>query len=266
MNSKTQIIVMGAMGRMGQMILQASKNYPELEIIGAVEIVGSPYIGKKTGIIGIDVDVSENLMDVIIKGSVIIDFTAPAATLVNLENAGAAGAGMVIGTTGFEEKDKTLIRKAASSIPVLLSPNMSMGVNICFKISELVAKSLKNRFDVEIIEAHHHLKKDAPSGTALGLAEAVAQGTKVNLQDVAIYGREGKKGERPQGEIGIHSVRGGDIVGDHTVLFAGEGERIEIKHMAHSRSTFANGALAAAQFLSAKKTGFFTMADVLGLE
>ena len=263
--STIDIIVLGAMGRMGQMVLKCSTNHQKINVIGAIEAPKTPFIGSTTGVKGINITVTDNAADVIKEGAILIDFTLPAAVLTNLPKAIEGKAKMVIGATGFTDEEKDLIKSAAEKIPIVLSPNMSIGVNLLFKLSELAAKSLGENFDIEIIEAHHKHKHDAPSGTAHGIAEAVARGRSFDLKKVAKHGREGIIGERPQDEIGIHAVRGGDIVGDHTILYAGDGERIELKHMAHSRATFANGSLKAANFLREKETGLYTMFDVLGL-
>jgi 4-hydroxy-tetrahydrodipicolinate reductase len=264
-NSILNIIVLGAMGRMGQMVLSACLRDPKLAVTGAVEAPATPFIGQETGIKGIQVKVTDDLASVAEPGSVIIDFTMPEVTLKAVETAVKSKAKMIIGSTGLSDKEKEKIISASAEVPIVYSPNMSMGVNLLFKLTEMVTASLGEGFDVEIVEAHHCHKKDAPSGTALRLGEAVASGRSVDLKGIARYGREGIIGERKQGEIGIHAVRGGDIVGDHTVLFAGEGERIELRHMAHSRMTFAMGALKAARFLEKKESGFYTMFDVLGI-
>jgi 4-hydroxy-tetrahydrodipicolinate reductase len=274
MSSTTDIVVLGAKGRMGQMVLQACANRIKagaaLRVTGAIEHAGSSALGQKTGIDGIDVAITSDLDAALAPGSVIIDFTSPQASLAALAAAKRKGAAHVLCTTGMNAEQKAEIESAAKSVPVVFSPNMSVGVILGFRVAEMIAKVLGPDFDVEIVEAHHNQKKDAPSGTALGFAEAVARGHQVKLADVANYGREGLTGARPRGEIGIHGVRGGDIVGDHTVLFAGDGERIELKHMAHSRMTFAQGAVKAALFLrpaggTARAPGLYTMFDVLGL-
>jgi 4-hydroxy-tetrahydrodipicolinate reductase len=269
-NDRVGVVVLGAKGRMGQMVLQACARLlrlpnPPLEVIGAVESATSPYLGKPTGVDGIDVTVTDQVEPLLSESSVIIDFSAPKASLAALAAAQRMGAAMVICTTGFSAEDKKIIQDAAKKIPLVMAPNMSIGVTLMFRVAEMVAKVLGPDFDVEIVEAHHNQKKDAPSGTALGFAEAVARGHQVSLSEKANYGREGMTGARPKGEIGIHAVRGGDIVGDHTVLFAGDGERIELKHMAHSRQTFAQGALKAALFLKGKAPGIYNMFDVLGI-
>ncbi len=254
---------------MGQMILEgcvkAQIRQPgSLNVSGAVEAKGSPYVGQKA-FEGLDVKVQDSLESVLKPGAVVIDFTSPESSLAALEIAEKVGAAYVLCTTGFTAEQKQRIGRAALKIPIVWAPNMSIGVTVLFKAAEMVARTLGGDFDVEIIEAHHNQKKDAPSGTALGFAEAVARGLDVSLEDVAVYGRQGIIGPRTKGEIGIHAVRGGDIAGDHTVLFAGEGERIELRHMAHGRQVFAQGAIRAALFLKGKPPGIYTMVDVLGL-
>lgn len=269
------VVVLGAKGRMGQMVLQACAAKlrlpnPPLRVVGAVESSASPHLGQKTGVEGIDAVITADVEPLLSDRAVIIDFSAPKASLAALAAARRKGAGMVICTTGFTPEEKQIIREAAKHVPIVMAPNMSIGVTLMFRVAEMVAKVLGEDFDIEIIEAHHNQKKDAPSGTALGFAEAVARGRGIKLSDKALYGREGMTGARPRGEIGIHALRGGDIVGDHTVLFAGDGERIELKHMAHSRQTFAQGALKAALFLkpaagAARPAGLYDMFDVLGI-
>jgi 4-hydroxy-tetrahydrodipicolinate reductase len=270
MSNPTEIIVLGAKGRMGQMVLSAcAKTLREkpgsLKVIAAVEYKGCPGASGTLTVDGLEVPFTDDLESVVKPGSVLIDFTTLESSLQALEIAERKGAAHVLCTTGFTPEQKARIGAAAQKIPVLFSPNMSIGVNVLFKATEAVARALGPDFDVEIIEAHHNQKKDSPSGTALGFAEAVARGHAVKLEDKAVYGREGMVGARPRGEIGIHAVRGGDIAGDHTVLFAGDGERIEIRHVAHGRQVFAQGALRAALFLQGRKPGLYTMADVLSL-
>ncbi len=266
-----EIIVMGARGRMGQMVLAAcakllrEKSPAPLSVIGAVEAKGAPGVGQKLVVDGLEVKLSDSLESVVRPGCVLIDFTSPESSLAALEVAERSGAAHVLCTTGFTAEQKQRIDAAAKKIPVVMAPNMSIGVTVLFKVAETVAKVLGHDFDVEIIEAHHNQKKDAPSGTALGFAEAVARGLNTSVEESAVYGREGMTGARPKGEIGIHAVRAGDIVGDHTVLFAGDGERVELRHVAHSRQTFAQGAVRAALFLKGKRPGLYTMVDVLGL-
>jgi 4-hydroxy-tetrahydrodipicolinate reductase len=264
------IVVLGARGRMGQMVLQACAQKlrlpaPPLRVAGAVESSSSPFLGQKTGIDGVDVSITADVESLLSPDTVIIDFSAPQASLAALAAARRKKSGMVVCTTGFTPDEKKIIFEAAKEIPLVMAPNMSIGVTLMFRVAEMVAKVLGPDFDVEIVEAHHNQKKDAPSGTALGFAEAVARGHGVDLSEKANYGREGMTGARSRGEIGIHAVRGGDIVGDHTVLYAGDGERIELKHMAHSRQTFAQGAVKAALFLKGKSPGLYNMFDVLGI-
>ncbi|MDH3935390.1 MAG: 4-hydroxy-tetrahydrodipicolinate reductase, partial [Gammaproteobacteria bacterium] len=196
---------------------------------------------------------------------VLIDFTRPEPTLANLEVCRQAGRRVVIGTTGFSEQEKARIKAAAEDIGVVFAPNMSVGVNVCLKLLDVAARVLGDEVDIEVIEAHHRHKVDAPSGTALRMGEVVADALGRNLEDCAVYGREGHSGERDRKTIGFETIRAGDIVGDHTVLFAGTGERIEITHKASSRMTFAYGAVRAASWLTGRKAGLFDMQDVLGL-
>jgi 4-hydroxy-tetrahydrodipicolinate reductase len=196
---------------------------------------------------------------------VLIDFTRPEATLAHLAICRGAGKAMVIGTTGFDEDQKAVIREASKDIPVVFAPNMSVGVNLCFKLLELAARVMGDAADIEIIEAHHRHKVDAPSGTALRMGEVVADALGRNLEDCAVYGREGVTGERERETIGFETIRAGDIVGEHTVMFAAEGERVEITHKASSRMTFAGGAVRAAAWLGDRPRGLFDMQDVLGL-
>ena len=265
----TKIIVAGGAGRMGRRILSLGLKNKKIEIGGAFELPSSSLIGSDVGdLIGagaLNVKLSDAYESICKDGDVLIDFTVPQATLANLEVAVKNNCKIVIGTTGFTADEETKINKAAESIPVVFAPNMSVGMNVLFNVVEQVASILNDDYDIEIVEAHHKFKKDSPSGTALGLAKAAARGRNVTLDDVVVYGREGMCGERPKGEIGVHAVRGGDVVGDHTVSFMTEGERVEIGHRASSRDAFAKGALVAALFLSDKNKGLFSMKDVLGL-
>jgi 4-hydroxy-tetrahydrodipicolinate reductase len=196
---------------------------------------------------------------------VLIDFTRPQGTLVHLELCRQAGVGMVIGTTGFEADGKAIIAEAAKDIPVVFAPNMAVGVNVVFKLLDMAARIMNQGYDIEIVEAHHRMKIDAPSGTALRMGEVVAVALERDLEECAIYGREGVTGERDPSTIGFATVRGGDIVGDHTVMFCGIGERVEITHKASSRMPYALGSLRAARFMAGRKNGLFDMQDVLGL-
>ncbi len=265
-----RIIVTGATGRMGGRIIALLKEYSELQLAGALEKKGSEGIGRDIGaLLGTGetkVLLSDALENIIGNGDVLIDFTAPAATLQNVKLAAENKKAVVIGTTGFSKDDIETIRHLSGKIPIVLAPNMSVGVNLLFKILQDVARVLGDDYDIEIIEAHHRLKKDAPSGTALKMAQVIAEAVKRNLDEVAVYARKGTIGERTKQEIGIQTVRAGDIVGEHTVLFGGLGERIEITHKASSRDTFARGALKAAIWVAEKKAGLYDMQDVLGLK
>jgi len=265
-----RIIVTGATGRMGSRIATLSKDYQGVELAGALERKGHDGIGKDIGqLIGLGetkVVLTDSLESITGAGDVIIEFTSASATLEHLKVAAAAGKAMVIGTTGLSNDDIGKVKDAAKNIPVVLAPNMSVGVNLLLKVLQDVARVLGDDFDIEIIEAHHRLKKDAPSGTALKMAQVIAEAVNRNLDEVAVYARKGITGERTRKEIGIQTVRAGDIVGEHTVLFGGIGERIEITHKASSRDTFAMGALKAALWVAGRAPGFYDMQDVLGLK
>lgn len=262
------IVIVGSGGRMGRALLEALAGAPDMRLAGALERAGSPYLGKDAGeLIGghFGVAVSEAVGAALEPGHVLIDFTRPEATLHHIDACVRAGAGLVIGTTGFDEAGKRAIAEAAERVPVVFAPNMSVGVNLTFKLLDIAARILDEGFDIEIVEAHHRHKVDAPSGTALRMGEVVAEALGRDLRTHAVYGREGVTGERNPSTIGFATVRGGDIVGDHTVMFAGIGERVEISHKASSRMTFALGALRAARFIAERKKGLFDMQDVLGL-
>lgn len=265
------LAVSGATGRMGHTILGLADQDYRFEIVGALETVSSPLQGKplSEAVPGVSpqtkISITDALSKTVSKPQVLIDFTQPEATLSYIKEAQTLGTGLVIGTTGFSDSQKNEIKEAAKKIPIMMASNMSVGMNLLFALVEEAAAKLGDSYDVEVIEAHHHFKKDAPSGSALSLGESVARAWKVNLKDVATHGREGQVGERKRGTIGFHAIRGGDIIGDHTVLYAGPGERLELKHVAHSREAFAQGALKAALFIADKKNGFFDMWDVLGL-
>jgi len=250
-----KISVCGAAGRMGRMIIERVVSDGETELAGAVEAKGSPAVGQRAGnaVITDDCGAAVKISDVV------IDFTSPQATLQHLESCMKEKKGIVIGTTGLSEKDIEKIKDAAKAIPVVFAPNMSVGVNLLFKLVSEIAAAVPN-YDVEIVEAHHNQKKDAPSGTALKIADIISK----ELGLPQVYGRHGITGPRKK-EIGIHAVRAGDIVGEHTVIFAGPGERIELIHRAHSRDNFAVGAVMAAKWLAGKKPGLYSMKDVLGL-
>lgn len=261
-----RIAVTGAAGRMGNAILRLASADKELAIAGAVEQAGHPsagsplvFGGKEAGRITADFEAA-------VKGAdVVIDFTAPEATLEHLAAAEKLGKAVVIGTTGLNDAQLAKVGKASEKIPVLLSPNMSVGVNVMFKAAAELAKLVPG-YDVEIIEMHHNQKKDAPSGTAMKLAQVIASALKRNLSKVGVFGREGITGPRKKEEIAVLAVRGGDIVGDHTVIFAGPGERLELTHRMQSRDTLAAGALVAAKWLAGKKPGLYSMSDALNLK
>lgn len=268
---KIKLIVAGAAGRMGRSILGLALRDPQIQIAGAFERADNPAVGRDVGeLIGIpsiNVPVHPDIRECIGLGSVVIDFTQPEAVLHHVEIAREAKRAMVIGTTGLEKAFLMKLRAFYSArIPIVQSPNMSLGVNLLFHLVSQVADLLGDQYDVEIVEEHHRHKKDAPSGTALELAHLIAK--ERNTADVkpsVIYGRHGLTGERKRGEIAIHAVRGGDIVGNHQVSFISEGERIELIHKASSREAFASGALLAAKFVAKKKIGFYNMQHVLGL-
>jgi 4-hydroxy-tetrahydrodipicolinate reductase len=258
---KMKIVVCGAAGRMGRTILELAKADQDIEIAGAVEFDASPFIGSgNPQIIG-----SSKLEKVLVSADVLIDFTNYESALKNLETARKCKKPTVIGTTGFSGGQKDTIAQNAKHIPILLSPNMSIGVNVLFDLVKLAARKLSD-YDVEILEIHHNKKKDAPSGTALKLAEIVADNTDRNIDSAAVYQRHNLNQARTKEEIGIMSLRAGDSVGEHIVYFAGTGERIELVHRAYSRQTFAAGALKAAKWIIGKKPALYSMRDVLGLE
>lgn len=265
-----RIAVAGAAGRMGGRIIALSKDYKGLELIGAFERKGHKDVGRDAGEVAgigpIGVRIAEDIEAVIPDADVIVDFTQTSSTLLHIRAASARGKAMVIGTTGFSKDEMEEIKKLSSQMPCVLSSNMSLGVNLLFKVLGDVARALGDDYDVEIVEAHHRLKKDAPSGTALRMAEAIAAALGRNLDDEAVYARKGLIGERTRKEIGIQTVRAGDIVGEHTVIFGGLGERVEITHRASSRDTFARGALKAALWLYGRNPGLYDMLDVLGLK
>ncbi len=266
--SLAPVVIAGSSGRMGRALIEAVQQDPDVRLSGALERAGSAWVGKDAGdLVGasLGVAITDNLAAGLQGARVLIDFTRPEATLEYLLHCRKAGVNVVIGTTGFSEAQKQQIAEAAKEIAIVFAPNMSVGVNLTFKLLEIAAKVLSEGYDIEIVEAHHRHKVDAPSGTALRMGEVVAQALGRNLADCAVYGREGVTGERNPSTIGFATVRGGDIVGDHTVMFAGIGERVEITHKASSRATFAQGAVRAARFLADKKTGLYDMQDVLGL-
>jgi len=266
--NQLKIAVAGASGRMGRMLIEAILNADDTALAGALDVAGSPnvgtdaaaFLGKPAGI-QIEAELSKGLAN----ADFLIDFTRPEGTLKHLEYCAAHGIKMIIGTTGFDEAGKAAIAAAAKKTAIVFAPNMSIGVNVTMKLLEMAAKSFSHGYDIEIIEAHHRHKVDAPSGTALRMGEVIADALGRDLKEVAVYAREGVTGERDPSSIGFATIRGGDIVGDHTVLFAGIGERIEITHKSASRVTYAHGSLRAARFLADKTNGLYDMQDVLGL-
>ncbi len=265
----TRIAITGAAGRMGRTLIEACQKTAGIELSGALERPDSTLIGvdagELSGLGNMNVKVSGSLADILDDFDVLIDFTVPSATLENLAMCAENGKHVVIGTTGFSEEERQLISVAGEKVGVVFAPNMSVGVNLCFKLLETAAKVLGDDVDIEVIEAHHRHKIDAPSGTALRMGEVVADALGRDLAECAVYGREGVTGERDRKTIGFETIRAGDIVGDHTVLFAADGERVEITHKASSRMTFAKGAVRAAGWISQRESGQFDMQDVLGL-
>ncbi|MDD0844645.1 4-hydroxy-tetrahydrodipicolinate reductase [Pseudomonas sp. Gutcm_11s] len=264
-----RIAVMGAAGRMGKILIEAVGQAEGAQLTAAVDRPDSSLIGADAGELAalgkIGVTLAGDLSAVLDQFDVLIDFTHPSATLKNLEVCRQAGKAMVIGTTGFSPEEKQLLGEAAKQIPIVFAANYSVGVNLCLKLLDTAARVLGDDVDIEILEAHHRHKVDAPSGTALRMGEVVANALGRDLQKVAVYGREGQTGARERETIGFATVRAGDVVGDHTVLFAADGERVEITHKASSRMTFAKGAVRAAQWLQSQPAGLYDMQDVLGL-
>jgi len=262
-------IISGAAGRMGSTIITLMKEIGEFRLVGAIEDKGHQTIGRDAGEVAgigkIGITISDDIEALIDSSDVIIDFTTPSATLKALKTASRRGKPMVIGTTGFTKEDLSEVRRLTNSIPCVMAPNMSVGVNLILRVISDIAKVLKDEYDVEIIEAHHRMKKDAPSGTAMNMARVIAEALGRDLDEVGRYMRKGIIGERPKKEIGIQTIRAGDIVGEHTVLFGGIGERIEITHRVSSRETFARGALKAGLWVVKQRPGLYDMQDVLGL-
>ena len=263
-----KIAIAGASGRMGRMLIEAVLQLHDATLVGALDhtscaVLGADagaFLGKKTGVM-ITADLAHGLRD----AEYLIDFTRPEGTMLHLAACTTHGVKMIIGTTGLSPDQIAQIKVASAKIAIVFAPNMSVGVNVTLKLLEVAAKMLDTGYDIEIIEAHHRHKVDAPSGTALKMGEVIAGALGQSLKDVAVYAREGHTGERKPGSIGFATIRGGDIVGDHTVLFAGEGERIEISHKSSSRQSYAQGSIRAARFLEKKTAGLFDMQDVLGL-
>ncbi len=250
------------------MLIEALRDAQDCRLAGALDVAGSPALGNDAAaFLGVTsgVPIAADLRTGLRDAQVLIDFTRPEGTLAHLAVCRELGVQMVIGTTGFSDAQKAQIAEAANDIAIVMAPNMSVGVNVTFKLLEMAAKALSTGYDIEIIEAHHRHKVDAPSGTALRMGEVIADALGRDLKECAVYAREGVTGERDPSSIGFATIRGGDIVGDHTVLFAGTGERIEITHKSASRATYAQGSLRAARFLDGKTAGLFDMFDVLGL-
>ena len=262
------IAIAGATGRMGQMLIEAVRASDDLRLTGALDRPDSPALGQDAAYPGhsAGVCVTADLRQGLNGAQVLIDFTRPEGTLAHLKLCRELGVHAVIGTTGFSDAQKAEIAAIAKDIAIVMAPNMSVGVNVTLKLLEMAAKALSTGYDIEIIEAHHRHKVDAPSGTALKMGEVIAGALGRDLKDCAVYAREGVTGERDPSSIGFATIRGGDIVGDHTVLFAGTGERIEITHKSSSRATYAQGSLRAARFLAQQHRGLFDMFDVLQLK
>ena len=264
-----RICVAGASGRMGRMLIEAVSAADDCQLSGALDVPDSPalgqdpaaFLGQASGVV-IQADLCAGLQ----ASQTLIDFTRPEGTLAHLQACRELGVNAVIGTTGFSDAQKLHIAEIAKDIAIVMAPNMSVGVNVTLKLLEMAAKALNTGYDIEIIEAHHRHKVDAPSGTALKMGEVIADALGRDLKACAVYAREGVTGERDPSSIGFATIRGGDIVGDHTVLFAGTGERIEISHKSSSRVSYAQGSLRAVRFLSGRKNGLFDMADVLCLK
>jgi len=268
MRTPLRVAIAGASGRMGHMLIEAVTAADDVVLAGALDVAGSPslgqdaaaFLGKPSG-----VAITSGVKAGLANAQVLIDFTRPEGTLAHLAVCRELGVKAVIGTTGFSDAQKAQIAEHAKHIAIMMSPNMSVGVNVVLKLLDTAARALSQGYDIEVIEAHHRHKVDAPSGTALAMGEVVAKALGRDLKDCAVYGREGVTGERDPSTIGFATIRGGDIVGDHTVLFAGTGERIEITHKSSSRATYAQGSLRAARFLVAKTSGLYGMNEVLGL-
>ena len=267
--ARHRVAVAGASGRMGHMLIEAIRQSSDCTLSGALDAATSPdvgsdasaFLGHSSGVLIHD-DIRQGLKN----AGVLIDFTRPEGTMAHLAVCRELGVNLVIGTTGFSDAQKAEIAAAGKDIAIVMAPNMSVGVNVTLKLLEMAAKAMATGYDIEIIEAHHRHKVDSPSGTALKMGEVIATALGRDLKDCAVYAREGVTGERDPSTIGFASIRGGDIVGDHTVLFAGTGERIEITHKSSSRATYAEGSLRAARFLDGKATGLFDMFDVLNLK
>lgn len=262
------IVIVGAAGRMGRALIESTLATPGTTLHAALEREGSEYVGQDAGLFigaATGVKISTDLDAALTEADVLVDFTRPEGTLKHLAACQKHNVKMVIGTTGFDDAGKQAIRDAAEHISIVFASNFSVGVNLTFKLLDMAARVLNEGYDVEIIEAHHRFKVDAPSGTALRMGEVIADAMGRDLKECAVYGREGHTGERSTNTIGFATIRGGDVVGDHTALFATLGERVEITHKASNRTTFSNGAIRSAKWLANQQTGLFDMQDVLGL-
>lgn len=266
----SDVVVAGAAGRMGSRVVACLGDAPDLRLVGAVEAAGHPALGRDAGEVAgvgrLGVAITADPPALLTRDRILIEFSIPDATLEHLRIIGRAGGRAVIGTTGFTAPQREEIARLAQKVPILVSPNMSVGVNLAFKLLAQMAQTLGDEYDVEIAEVHHRFKKDAPSGTALRMAEVIALALGRDLSRVAVYGRQGMPGERGRDEIGLLSLRSGDVVGEHTVTFGNLGERLELTHRAHSRDTFARGAIRAARFIAGASPGLYSMQDVLGLK
>jgi len=268
MSESLRIAIAGASGRMGKMLIETVLATDDTELVGALDVTGSPSIGSDPGAswgINTGIQITDQFEKGLASAKYLIDFTRPEGTLNHARYCANHGINMIIGTTGLSDDQQQELATYSEKIAIVFAPNMSVGVNATLKLLELAAKILNQGYDIEIIEAHHKHKVDAPSGTALKMGQVIAKAQDKNLKDWSVLSREGHTGERKEGTIGFSTIRGGDIVGDHTVLFAGDGERIEITHKSATRMSYAQGAVRAARFLKDKQSGFFDMYDVLGL-
>jgi len=268
MSESLRIAIAGASGRMGKMLIETVLAADDTELVGALDVTGSPSIGSDPGAswgINTGIQITDQFEKGLASAKYLIDFTRPEGTLNHARYCANHGINMIIGTTGLSDEQQQELATYSAKIAIVFAPNMSVGVNATLKLLELAAKILNQGYDIEIIEAHHKHKVDAPSGTALKMGQVIAKAQDKNLKDWSVLSREGHTGERKEGTIGFSTIRGGDIVGDHTVLFAGDGERIEITHKSATRMSYAQGAVRAARFLKDKQSGFFDMYDVLGL-
>lgn len=264
-----EVVVAGAAGRMGSRLVALLQDAGDLRLVAAFEAPGHPAVGRDAGEVAgvgaIGIPITDDPERALLRDRILIEFSVPAASVAHLGTVARVGGRAVIGTTGLSPAERTQVEALARQAPILLSPNMSVAVNVAFRVLGDIARMLGDDYDVEITEIHHRFKKDAPSGTAVRMAEVVAEALNRDLAATAVYGREGLPGERTQQEIGVMSLRSGDVVGEHTVSFGALGERLELTHRAHSRDTFARGALRAARFVATAEPGLYSMRDVLGL-